>query len=306
MEDGNEISTSWHTYPSIFALGHRAITDLLADEVLVEEKIDGSQFSFGLFDGEFRCRSKGAAINIIAPEKMFKKAVDHIQTLSLTPGWTYRAEFLGKPKHNVLAYDRVPTGNLIIFDINPDHELYLTYDEKVVEAHRLGLEYAPRLLQGKLTDVEVFRELLNTISVLGGQKIEGVVIKNYSRFGLDKKVLMGKFVSEKYKEVHSAEWKKENPTGKDVLGLLSEKYRTPARWQKALQHLRDAGNIEGSPKDIGFLMKEVWPDIEKECKEEIKDQLYKWAAPHLRRGSTRGLPEWYKQLLMESQFEKEE
>lgn len=305
MEDNELVGTSWHNYPSIFALGHRAIAELLADDVLVEEKIDGSQFSFGFINGEFRCRSKGAVLNIVAPEKMFKKAVEFIQNLFLTPEWTYRAEYLLKPKHNVLAYDRVPASNLIIFDINTGHETYLSYDEKVTEAHRLGLEVVPILQQGRLTNVEVFRELLEATSILGGQKIEGVVIKNYFRFGLDKKILMGKFVSEKYKEVHSAEWKKENPTGKDVLGLLTGKYKTPARWQKALQHLRDAGSIEDSPRDIGLLMKEVWPDIEKECKEEIKEDLYRWASPHLRRGITRGLPEWYKELLMEKQFNQE-
>lgn len=52
---------SWHSYPSTFALGHRAIADLLLDPVLVEEKVDGSQFSFGVFeqDGErvIRCRA---------------------------------------------------------------------------------------------------------------------------------------------------------------------------------------------------------------------------------------------------------
>ena len=52
---------SWHSYPQIYALGHRYITELLLDPVLVEEKIDGSQFSFGVFEVEgehqLRCRS---------------------------------------------------------------------------------------------------------------------------------------------------------------------------------------------------------------------------------------------------------
>lgn len=39
---------SWHSYPSIYNLGHRYIADLLTVPVIVEEKIDGSQFSFGL------------------------------------------------------------------------------------------------------------------------------------------------------------------------------------------------------------------------------------------------------------------
>jgi hypothetical protein len=34
---------SWHSYPSIFTLGHSAISDLLDGPVCVEEKVDGSQ-----------------------------------------------------------------------------------------------------------------------------------------------------------------------------------------------------------------------------------------------------------------------
>src|SRR5690242_11376793 len=102
---------SWHSYPSIFALGHRYVADLLTVPVLVEEKIDGSQFSFGISTvGELAIRSKGAQMHIDAPEKMFQKAADTVKELKdvLTPGWTYRAEYLAKPKHNTLAYDRVP------------------------------------------------------------------------------------------------------------------------------------------------------------------------------------------------------
>lgn len=296
---------SWHSYPSIFALGHRYVADLLKEPVLVEEKIDGSQFSFGLFEDGIRCRSKGAQLNIIAPEKMFQKAVDWVKTLPLHEGWTYRAEYVAKPKHNVLVYDRVPEKNIIIFDINTGHEAYMAYSAKQEEASRIGLEVVPHLYGGMIEDVSIIRGLLDTISCLGGQKIEGVVIKNYSRYGQDKKVLMGKFVSEKYKEVHQREWKDGNPRQKDIVNRIIEKYKTPARWQKALQHLREDGKIEDSPRDIGLLIKEVWPDIEKECKMEIMEELYKWAENHLRRGVIGGLPEWYKQVLMEKQFEKE-
>jgi hypothetical protein len=36
----------------------------------------------------------------------------------------------------------------------------------------------------------------------------------------------------------------------------------------------------------------------------IKDSLWKWAWPQLRRAVTRGLPEWYKAELMKKQFEE--
>lgn len=59
--------TSWHSYPKVYALGHRALAELLLDEVLVEEKIDGSQFSFGRFGGDLKARSKGCQLNVDYP-----------------------------------------------------------------------------------------------------------------------------------------------------------------------------------------------------------------------------------------------
>lgn len=297
------METSWHSYPSIYALGHRAIAELFLDEVLIEEKVDGSQFSFGRFDGELKCRSKGQQLHVNAPEKMFEVAVETAAVLDLKDGWTYRAEYLQKPKHNSLAYSRAPERNLIIFDINSGHEQYLTYEEKKSEAQRIGLEIVPIIKQSKVETPSELLELLERESILGGQKIEGIVIKNYNRFGIDKKVLMGKYVSEAFKEVHSKEWKNSNPTKHDIIQSLILRLKTTARWSKAVQHLKERGELTETPQDIGLLLKEVHADIRKECSEEIRDALFNYAISHILRGTTAGLPEWYKKELMEKQFE---
>jgi hypothetical protein len=299
---------SWHSYPSTFALGHRAIADLLLDAVLVEEKIDGSQFSFGVFEenGErvLRCRSKGAQLQTLAPEKMFSAAVATAQALAdrLTVGWTYRGEYLAKPKHNALAYGRIPAQHVILFDISPSQEAYLPWDAKAEEAARLGLEVVPRMFEGVVSDVQMVREFLAHTSVLGGQKVEGVILKNYKRFTAEKKVMIGKFVSEAFKEVHAAEWKAANPKSGDIVEMLIREYRTPARWAKAVQHMREAGTLDGSPRDIGVLFREVPADVEKDSADDIKAKLYEWAWPKIRRGICAGLPEWYKDRLLEQQF----
>ena len=303
--------SSWHNYPKIYNLGHSAIKELLLDEVRVDEKIDGSQLSAIVDDfnnGEGLClrvRSKGAELNLAAPEKMFIKAIDTLQGLDLHQGWTYRCEYLAKPKHNTLVYDRIPNKHLIIFDININQEEYLDYDAMKAEAERIGLECVPLLKKGKIESPEEFRALLNTISILGGQKIEGVVIKNYKRFGIDGKALMGKFVSEAFKEVHQRDWKESNPKQGDILLKIIEQYKTPARWNNAIQHLQELGLITDSPNDIGLIIKEVGMDIEQECKTEIKDLLWLWAWDKIRRGCINGIPEWYKNELMKRQFEND-
>ncbi len=298
-----------NSYPSIYNLGHAAIADLLKSPVLVEEKVDGSQISFAKHDGELMMRSKGASLNILAPEGMFKRGVETVLQLTekLRPGYTYRGEYLNAPHHNALTYDRVPSGNIIIFDINPALETYLSPIEKRDLAAEIGLECVPVLFEGMIEDVNQFRKLLETQSVLGGQKVEGVVIKpaDYNLFGRDKKVLMGKFVSESFREVHAETWEADHKQkgSQDVLEILKAAYGTAGRWNKALIHLKEQGKIVNELKDIGELMKEVPEDVLKECTDQIKDDLFKWAWPQLRRKLCHGLPEWYKEELLKRQFE---
>lgn len=299
--------TSWHSYPKLYAIGHRALAELLLDDVIVEEKLDGSQFSFGAFNGEIKVRSKGVQMHVDAPEKMFTKAVETVRNLyhasKLVDGWTYRCEYLAKPKHNTLAYDRAPKGYLAIFDINTAEETYLSYGEKAAEAERLGLDVVPLIYRGRITDIQQFRAMLDRVSFLGGPKVEGVVVKNYNRFGPDKKALLGKFVSEAFKEIHQGEWRAANPTKADIVTALVQTHRTPARWAKAVQHLRERGVLTDSPKDIGALIKEAQSDVEAECKQDILDALWKYAWPQIARGVIGGLPEWYKEDLLKRQFE---
>ena len=94
--------------------------------------------------------------------------------------------------------------------------------------------------------------------------------------------------------------------GKDIIGRLIEEYRSEARWHKAVQHLEELGERENDPRDIGKLVREVCKDVHTECQDEIKEKLFKWAWKQVQNGLTRGLPEWYKELLLKTQFEDDE
>lgn len=308
------------SYPKVWAVGHAAIPEMFLDPVLVQEKIDGSQFSFALFDKRLFLRSKGAEVFTDNPG-MFKLAVASVleRAECLVPGWVYRAEFLMKPKHNALAYNRVPAGNLILFDIEdlnkgPGH--FLAPDVVAMEAEHLNLECVPNFgtidfnnLPPGPEAIDVFMDLLKRPSCLGGPQpeaidvfIEGVVCKNYQRFGRDGKVLMAKYVSEAYKESHKLSWRAGNPTKADVVEEIIAALATPARWEKAVHHLRDLGLLEGDPRDIGKLMIAVQEDVNTEEEENIKAALFKWAWPQIKRHVASGVPQWYKDRLAAAAF----
>jgi ATP-dependent RNA circularization protein (DNA/RNA ligase family) len=293
-----------NSYPKVYAIGHPAVADLFADEVLVEEKIDGSQFSFARVGDTLHFRSRGAIIYDDNPEKLFAAAVNNVREIKdrLNDGWVYRAEFLQKPKHNILSYERIPTRNLILFDINTGDEQYLSRTGKEEEAERLGLEIVPVLYRGMVDKPDILLALLDHLSILGKVCVEGIVVKNYARFGKDKKALMGKYVREDFKEVHAREWKAANPSVGDIVFQLIASLRSERRWEKAVERLRDLGELEHSPRDIGKLIKAVQDDIREEETEFIKQKLYEYAVSRIIRGSTAGLPEWYKKRLLEDAF----
>ena len=299
-------------YGKVYNLGHKAIAALFDDPVVIEEKIDGSQFSFGLLqvadtgDYTLHLRSRRQAIHPEAPPKDFAGVTETVLSLvpSLVEGWTYRGECLARAKHNCLAYERVPAGNVIIFDIDQGMEDFLGPVAKEEEARRLGLECVPVLPVENPTDLDELKAILATPSCLGGTTIEGVVFKNYARFDRDGKCLKGKYVSERFKEKHGADWKARHPRQGDVIQQIIGNYRTDARWLKAVAHLRDAGTLTDEPKDIGPLMREVSMDFEEECAEEVAAFLWKWCRKDVLRGVQRGLPEWYKERLAAQQFEQ--
>lgn len=187
-------------YPKIWAIGTGAIQKIFDGPVFVEEKVDGSQFGFGLWNGELVVRSKGQVMPVEALEKMFAQAVAHVVNFN-----------------------------------------------------------------------QVFP------------------------------LMAGKFVSEAFKEVHRAGWKKEH-TGKGRWETFVDGYRTEARWHKAIQHLREGGKLDGSPKDIGPLIKEIQKDVAEEERQTIMEFLWKEFGQEVLRKAIAGFPEWYKEQLLAGSF----
>jgi len=306
-EETNLLKPLWGSYPKIWNFGHPEVKAIFDDPVIVEEKLDGSQLSFCVTsEGEVRVKSKNNALVLDAPAKMFQQAVDTVLAIQadLHVGWTYRGEYFSKPKHNTIAYERIPSNHIIIFDINIGPSTFLSYEDKKAEAERIGLECVPLLYKGKIETPEDLKKFLDTDSILGGSKVEGVVCKNYKQFCRDGKAVMAKHVSEKFKERNMRDWKLRNPGKNDLVQSIIVDLRTDARLDKAIQHLRDDGVIENTPRDIGNIMKEIHKDLDEECAEDIKEKLFRWAMPKIKRGVCHGVAEAYKQKLMARQFEE--
>lgn len=296
------------SYGKILALGEPRLSRLFEGPVEITEKLDGSQFRFGCFDGVLRVASKGKEMLVDAPEQMFSKAVDHVKGLHaenrLIDGLTYFAEYLMRPKHNVLAYSCPPTNTLCLWGVR-DGDSFAGHERLREFADTLDIDCIPLLHDGVVYSPEDIHVMLEKQSYLGGAMIEGVVVKNYahSLFWHDKEypVLAGKIVSEKFKEKHKSTWKKDH-TARGGFETFAASFCAEARWHKAVQHMRESGEIEVSPRDIGRLVKGIQADVADEEKENIKEELWRIFSKDILRQSIKGFPEWYKAQLLEGAF----
>ena len=294
------------SYPKILPLVGKYSEYALGVNVEVTEKIDGSQFVFGKDpDGKLHMRSKGALIQADGDVQiLFRPAVDHVLAIQdkLPIDTVFYSETLSCKRHNTLEYNRVPNNHIMLYGMTDFAQTHINPSYRILEqcAKAFDVEAVPLIGEYYTEYLPKYSELLDRESILGGPKVEGIVIKNYHTSLMINNSLVPfvalKLVSEAFKEKHSNNPEYIPQTSK--LEQVISAYRTEARWHKAVQHLRDSGLLVGEPKDIALLMPELVRDLVEEEKENFKEELYNIYQKQWKSHVTRGFPEWYKKSLL--------
>lgn len=297
-------------FPKILHIGDKQIQSLFDGEVEITEKVDGSQFGFGKVNGELVIRSKGRELDLEAFDKMFGEGVAYVKSIEdkIPDNMFFYGEYLQKPRHSTLAYDRIPKNHIALFGVfNLDTREHYGSEQIYDWSEKLGVDSVPLIGNGFFTPESILDMVEERQSYLGGQNIEGVVVKAYKPWlflgQTLQTVMSGKYVTEAFKEVHHKDWTKLNTSG-GKLGVLKANYLSEARWNKAIQHLRENGELTNSPKDIGNLIKEVHRDIREEEEQNIKEQLWNIYGKDILSSSTNGLPQWYKEKLVKGEVDE--
>lgn len=295
-------------YPKVRSPEKQRHEGIFEDPIVVQEKLDGSQFSFGVDgEGNLIARSKNTHRDIHAPDGMFGPAIEYLKGVAddIPPETVLRGETLASPSHNILNYDTRPDGHVALFGgETSDGELLDVSDVQKV-AEQLGVDHAPVLYQGEAPHDSWqdnwgwVEEFLEEESYLGGVRLEGVVVKNYYRPTRYNKFTACKVVRDDFKERQH-----ESPAAtnhKTILeGLIdefAEESAKEARWRKVLQHAREDGELEGEPSDLGELIPNLKEDLESESEEIVKERFWEWARKPLFQAVKGGFPEWYKRKL---------
>ena len=108
------------SYGKILTIGSSYTDNALKGKVIIQEKLDGSMFGFGVNENrELVARSKGCEQRLDSHDKMFNNGIDYIKSIEkkiivLTPDSYFYCEYIQKPKHNVLAYKKYPKNYLCL------------------------------------------------------------------------------------------------------------------------------------------------------------------------------------------------
>ena len=301
-------------FPKVLGLGQPLLAEIFDDPVDLTSKIDGSQCRIHLTEEYYQCGSKNVDN---ADDKMFEIAHQQAEQIWNDRIWwtfgddlTLFTEFLNKPKHNVLKYDEVPLNNLYLFGAI-SRDKHLQTEELIELANELEIE-PPHVMasQIKINNPEDLNKYLEVESVLGGTKVEGIVIRNsyksyppllVSTMAFGGFPLVGKLVRADFKERLNKEWGNKKQKEAPITKVTTE-FLTGARFHKAVQHLADEGKINYEMRDLKVLIPEFYKDLLDEEKDEITKLTMEDFWRHLKKKCDNYVVDSWKKHLVEKQF----
>lgn len=235
----------------------------------IQEKVDGSQFSFYKIDGRLHYHTKNTELSSCdINNKQFGKTISEINSRIdlVKPHHIYRGEALRGRKQNKLCYDNEPLGNFVLFDIETvSGNRYDSLSQEVVSTHAeyLNVAYPGYTI---IENIQYFEDVKPEKSFLGGP-LEGYVIKSYDWNQLSAWKIVNKEFEESVKPL-----KKHT----NIINDLQERYSCTGRFEKVISTMKNRG-VELNSSTFGQHLKELFTDFDVEYSTEAKEIVWKWA-----------------------------
>lgn len=274
-------------YHSIVRLGHKSTVGVLneGDEIIVQEKVDGSNASFMVHEGQLLCFSRNKQLDPSNTLSGFYNWVhENIDPEKLLDGVIYFGEWTAT--HKILYPDH--TKKFFLFDVYNTHlEEYVNFSMVVDEAMRLGLNLIPVFYRGQYQGYDHLTSFVgmtqlggilkgkrpDTGEVIEKETGEGIVAKNVKYRDRQGKQLFVKLVVDEFREVQKQraprDPNKVSETRQLVMDCLTE-----ARIEKQLFKLVDEGLLEPDYgiEDMGKIIKLMGHSLAQDViDEELQD-----------------------------------
>ena len=156
--------------------------DLLAGDVVVEEKFDGANLGFSLDEtGQIQAQNRGQYLQLpysgqFSKLSQWRAVHDEALASALQPDWIAFGEWCAA-RHS-LSYDRLPNWWLLFDVYDRRHQTFRTTSARNAFAKKAGLATVVELFRGRITLRELQRLLMEAPSRYRTGPVEGLVVRS--------------------------------------------------------------------------------------------------------------------------------
>jgi len=175
---------TFHVFPvtSKFNLDNTQLKRLFTGEVIVEEKMDGSNVGIIRHQKGFALQKRNSLVGPSEHEQFsffnnWAHQQRYEQIMSLPVGTLLYAELLYAV--HTIYYDRLPD-YVLVFDVKQDGE-WLDYDDRAAFCQQYGFLMVPLVGRGTFSKTDV-QQMVPGPSAYGSDA-EGIVVKRYAKHG---------------------------------------------------------------------------------------------------------------------------
>ena len=285
--------------------------DILLGEVVVTEKLHGTNCRFGWIDDTFYIGSRNNTILTWKEDgtEIYNKENDGynfcdwlrgaVSFVDLPRDTLFYGEFFGSGVQKGMKYFDVIKRHFAVFDVKQGED-YLDYDDAVKIVTDNKLDFVPLVFRGKL-NLDGAKELIDVSSTWALAHntdciAEGVVIKpiKETRDFRDNRVIV-KLKGEKWSEVAKAP---KMPKERSKFYEDGKAYCTKARVINTIDKLRQEVNEELEMLHVPNLLRLFNTDVEKGAVDDLP--LSKKDRKEFMKGASSDVVKYYKEWLLES------
>ena len=241
-------------------------------QIVIQEKLDGSNASFKVVDGQILAFSRNTQLDEGNGLRGFYQWTQTLNPSQLLEGVIYFGEWL--VRHKLDYGDNM--NQFYLFDIYNEHtKEYVSFSMVEDESKRLGLNLVPVFYIGDVLPFDEIEKFAGQSKL--GEKGEGVVVKNYNYKNKYETQVFTKIVTKEFQESNGVKNPKSATTKKDSFDQFLDTYMTKARVEKILYKMVDEQvlNEDYAIEDMGLILKNAGTRIYDDLIKEELDSLLK-------------------------------
>ena len=261
-------------YQHIERFGTDEVEGIEIGDCYVFPKIDGTNGSIWLEDGEVKAGSRKRVLTLDSDNQGFYAAVKDDERIKayLEAHPTHRLYGEWLVPHSLKTYRDEAWRKFYIFDVvdtekeTEDSSVYagyIPYPDYKEELDKYGLDYIPALRVIKNGSLDNFLKVIeeNTYLIKDGQGVgEGIVIKNYAYFNKYGRQTWAKIVRNEFKDLHRSRHETPKIDVESVESRIVDKYLTSAFIDKEFEKIKEQ-NGGFSSKNISEFLGRVWHEF---------------------------------------------